>query len=217
MSTVRKLAREAVIFMLLGPVVAAFVPFVLLEKRSIPSIKSEAAQSVFAIDAAQEPPGFTPVNSVLVPLTNGMHLYVTDCAQAHPRLVPKIGQYSPSDIDTAPAQPGPAAKPLFDMTKAQPIQAVPPVQTIAPGTTNGSDCVYFDAEPWVRYGGHRDPVRLGSPVQIAIEKEYWQAYAKASQHRTENMMAAAVLSLWGFPGGLLLWVFYRLVRFAVKG
>ncbi len=52
MSTFRKTAREAVIFMLLGPVVAVLVSFVFLEKRSIASIKAEAAQSVFAIDAA---------------------------------------------------------------------------------------------------------------------------------------------------------------------
>jgi hypothetical protein len=89
---------------------------------------------------------------------------------------------------------------------------------IPPGATNGVDCVYFDEEPWVRYGGHRDSVRLGSPAQVAIEKDYWLAYAKAkSQHRTENMMAAAVLSLWGFPAGIMVWLFYRLVRFAVKG
>jgi hypothetical protein len=84
MSTFRKTAREAVIFMLLGPVVAVLVCFMFLQKRSIANIKAEATQSVFAIDAAQEPVGFTPVNSVLVPLTNGMQLNVTDCAQAHP-------------------------------------------------------------------------------------------------------------------------------------
>src|SRR5713101_6062451 len=220
MSTFRKAAREAVIFMLLSRVVAVLVSFVFLEKRSIASIKAEAAQSVFAIDAAQEPAGFRPVNSVLVPLTNGVQLYVTDCSQAHPNdisagPVPKTGRYSPSDIDAAPAQHAPGAKPLFDMSKAQPIQAVPP---IPPGATNGSDCVYFDEEPWVHYGGHRDPVHLGSPVQVVIEKDYWRAYAKAKgQHRTENMMTAAVLSLWGFPSGIVVWLFYRLVRFAVKG
>jgi len=101
------------------------------------------------------------------------------------------------------------------MSKAQPIQAVP---RIPPGATNGSDCVYFDEEPWVRYGGYREPVHLGGPAQVAIEKEYWQAYAKAKgHHRIENMMAAAGLSLWGFPAGIIVWLFYRLVRFAQKG
>jgi hypothetical protein len=35
MSALRKTAREAVIFMLLGPVVAAVISFMFLEKRSI--------------------------------------------------------------------------------------------------------------------------------------------------------------------------------------
>ena len=211
MSTFRKTAREAVIFMLLGPVVAVLVFFVFLQKRSIASIKAEATQSVFAIDAAQEPVGFTPVNSVLVSLTNGMQLYVTDCAQAHPWVVSSV------PLDSKPTDLPAGLKPL------------PPVDSgsmrferIPPGATNGSDCVYFSLddrdEKFRQLGGRMVSVRLGDENQIAIEKDYWLAYAKAkSQHRTENAIAAAFLSLWGFPAGIIVWLFYRLVRFAVKG
>ena len=195
MSTFRKTAREAVIFMLLGPVVAVLVSFVFLEKRTIASIKAEAAQSVFAIDAVQEPAGFTPVNSVLVPLTNGVKLYVTDCNQAH-----QLDWFE----QNAPNKSG-------NVTKAQTTVRVP-------AGAHGGDCVYFANDPFRQYGGFLTSVPLGEENQVAIEKDYWLAFAKAkSQHRTENMVAAAVLSLWGFPGGLILWVFYRLVRFAVKG
>jgi len=51
-----------------------------------------------------------------------------------------------------------------------------------------------------------------------VEKEYWAAYKK-SEH--ETLLRSAVVSLesglWGFAGGIGIWAFYRLVRFAVKG
>jgi len=78
----RKTAREAAIFMLLGPVVAAPAVFAFFQHRNVEDVKTEAARGVYAIDAVQEPAGFTPVNSVLVPLTNGVKLYVADCSQA---------------------------------------------------------------------------------------------------------------------------------------
>jgi hypothetical protein len=91
---------------------------------------------------------------------------------------------------------------------------------VRPGA-HGGDCVYF-TDPFrdeaAEYGGHMAEAVLGDENQIAIEKDYWQAYAKAKrQHRTENMVAAAMLSLWGFPAGIIVWLFYRLIRFAVKG
>lgn len=179
----RKLAREAVIFMLLGPIVAAPAVFAFFQHRSVGDVKTEAARSVHAIDAVQEPAGFRPINSVLVPLTNGVKLYVTDCNQAH-QLV------------------------WFD-------QNAPP-----PGA-HGGDCVYF-SDPYQKElqqsGGRLASISLGDENQVAIEKDYWLAYSKAkSQHRIENAMAAVVLSLWGFPAGIIVWLFYRLVRFAVKG
>jgi hypothetical protein len=214
MNTFRKTAREAVIFMLLGPVVAAPAVFGFLQHRSVEDVKTEAAREIYAIDAASEnprpPAGFTPVNSVSVPLTNAMQLYVTDCSQAHPWVVSSVPANSkPSDLPS-----GLTALPSVDSGSKK-------LERLPPGSTNGSDCVYFTNEfsgLEEKYGGHLVSVPLGDENQVAIEKDYWLAYAKAkNQHRTENMMAAAVLGLWGFPAGIIVWLFYRLIRFAVKG
>lgn len=181
----RKIAREAVVFMLLGPVVVAIVAFTMFERHSTADAKKAAAIAVYASEVPPFPPppppqGFEPIYPVVqVPLTNGVVLYVTDCAQVHP-----------SATETSPA----------------------------PGTTNGSDCVYFEDFPWVRYGGPREPERLGDPVQVAVEKAYWEMYQNAkSQHRVTSAIKAAFLSLWGFPAGIIVWIFYRLIIFAVKG
>jgi hypothetical protein len=68
--------------MLLGPVVAAPAVFGFLQHRGVEDVEADAARGVYAIDVASEnprpPTGFTPVNSVLVPLINGVQLYVTD-------------------------------------------------------------------------------------------------------------------------------------------
>src|ERR1039458_3077458 len=83
MSTFRKTAREAVIFTLLGPVVVGPAVFAFVQHRSVEDVKAVAARAVYA-DLASVPRGITPDNSVLVPLTNGVQLYVEDCSQAHP-------------------------------------------------------------------------------------------------------------------------------------
>jgi hypothetical protein len=207
----RKIAREAVIFMLLGPIAAVLVAFIYLERQSAEVFKAEAARGVYAIDAAQEPAGFTPVNSVLVPLTNGVRLYVTDCAQAHPWVVSSV----PANNKPADLPAGLTPLPSVDSATAR-FERIPPGAHL-----EGGNCVHF-SDPYQKelqqLGGRLSSIPLGDENQVAIEKDYWQAYAKAkSQHRIENMVAAGVLSLWGFPTGIIIWLFYRLVRFAVKG
>jgi len=51
-----------------------------------------------------------------------------------------------------------------------------------------------------------------------IKKEYWDAYKK-SEHETllRSGMVSLESGLWGFAGGIGIWAFSRLVRFAVKG
>jgi hypothetical protein len=208
MSAFRKTAREAVIFMLLGPVVAAPALFTFLQRRSVPEIKADAARAVYAFNVDSLPRGSTLENSVLVPLTNGVQLYVTDCAQAHPWV-----------ISSTPAKP---ADPPAGLTSLPTVDSGPKnFEQIPPGATNGTDCVYFKnkfSELEQKYGGRLVSVPLGEENQIAIEREYWQAYATAkSRHRVENAIESAFLSLWGFPAAIIVWLFYRLVRFAVKG
>ena len=70
-----------------------------------------------------------------------------------------------------------------------------------------NDCFRFDGQ---------EPVTLGTAKQVAIEKEYWAAY-KNSRDVGGCALWSSVMGLWGFAGGLVLWLFYRLVRFAVRG
>jgi hypothetical protein len=191
MSTFRKIAREAVIFMLLGPVVVAIVAFAVSMKGSTANAKSAAAKAVYAYEALPPPPGFIPDDPVIqVPLTNGTLLFVTDCNRKHPWIV----------------------------TTESPTGTVTKTSRCPPGASNGVDCFYFSEGPWVEHGGQPDPERLGSPAQVAIEEQYWLAYRKAkNQNRAAAAIEAAFLSLWGFPAGIVVWIFYRLVRFAVKG
>ncbi len=225
MRTFRKLARELVIFMLLGPIVAAPASFAFFEHRSVEVVKAEAAQAVYAINAASLSHYGLAVNDhILVPLTNGEKLFVMDCSQAHPS--------DAGVLHVIHSEPLPETKPSVRKPPDIDNDAIAkengaissesaPILPIPPGSTNGSDCFYFTF-PKLDSGKWHDvrplSVSLGDENQIAIEEEYWQAYAKAkSQHRNEDMTAAAVLGLWGFPAGIMGWLFYRLVRFAVKG
>lgn len=202
-STFRKLAREAVIFMLLGLVAGVLVAFVVLEIQSAGDVKKDAAKAVYAYEAPPPPPGYELVEPVVqVPLTNGVLLFVTDCGRAHPADLP--AWLVP--LESASANAPHTSK---DSNKSVPVPL---------GSTNGIDCVYFENFPWVRYGGQRDPERLGSPTQVAIEKMYWQAYAKSKrEHMLGNGVWSLIVGCCGFATGLVIWLFYRLVRFAVKG
>jgi hypothetical protein len=101
MSTVRKLAREAVIFMLFGLVVGVFVAFVFFERSSAGDVRKTAAGAVYAYEAPPLPAGYRPdPPAVQVPLTNGILLFVTDCNRAHPWII--VDPKSP----TMPARAG---------------------------------------------------------------------------------------------------------------
>jgi hypothetical protein len=52
----RKLLREAVIFMLLGPVVVGMAALIYLNRQSTVEIKAEAAKSVYATELPSPPP-----------------------------------------------------------------------------------------------------------------------------------------------------------------
>jgi hypothetical protein len=139
-----------------------------------------------------------PIDTVEVPLMNGTVLHARRCA---PRFVP----ISPPTS-----------------------QAQKPVGQLRPFTTNPlplrslgytSDCRYFSNSYYEleRKLGGRLSVPLGSADQVAIEKDYWAAYSKARRRNLGIGMGSLALSVWGFPAGLGIWAFYRLVRFAIKG
>jgi len=82
--TMRKIAREAVIFMLLGPILVTPVVFFILEKDDVWTIRTRAALAVNAVDLSHKPRGYRAAYSVEVPLTDGVKLDVIDCNQVHP-------------------------------------------------------------------------------------------------------------------------------------
>ena len=189
----REFAREAVIFILLGPIAAIVPAFIHFQRQSLGDIKYVAARSIYAAERDKPDPDFIPIYSVAVPLTTGDTLYVTDCGQLYPSVATN-GAASDKPSNTAPTT----------------VQFVP-------GSTNGKDCVYFDDEIYTR-GGHLNSVTLGSKNQIAIEQAYWAAFAKARHHQAyASAVMAGFLSLWGIPAGFVVWICYRLIRFAAEG
>lgn len=80
----RKIAREAVVFMLLGPIVVGIAFFAFMESSADSKAKTRAASAVNAEDVSLKPIGYQAGKSVAVPLTNGTKLQVLDCAQVHP-------------------------------------------------------------------------------------------------------------------------------------
>jgi hypothetical protein len=196
---------------------------------------------------------------VLVPLTNGTKLFVTDCNQAHQldwfdqnapnktanvtkaqtdsaevilrsAKIDEITRIAVRDAFRQSKNEDELASQLEKMNIPQKVKADlwEAKHSFSVGAANGSvrvrpgahggDCVYFSDPLFQQLGGRLSAIPLGDENQVAIEKDYWLGYAKVkSQDRSENMMMAAVLSLWGFPLGIIVWLFYRLVRFAVKG
>jgi len=176
---VRKLAREATIFALLGMLVAITALFIFAELRDRTNAKNEAAKAVhadmdwFAVHSSK------PAPTVSVPLSNGTVLHVRRCG----------------------------AGDIFDRI----------VAAINPG-----DCRTFseDREDGQarEVGGELISVPLGDANQVAIEKDYWTAYRNSRHQRMAGEVLRALLfGSLGFPAGIALWIFYRLVRFAIQG
>lgn len=75
---------------------------------------------------------------------------------------------------------------------------------------NPGDCTEF-SDPFTS-------ISLGQPQQIVIEKDYWTAYKSMRHHALgTEVWISLFYGLCGLLAGLVLWIFYRLVRFAVKG
>jgi len=128
-----------------------------------------------------------------------------------------ISQSLKADLWEAKRATSPRHAPLFDMSKAQPIQGVPAGVTLELAEAD-KNCRNF-SDPFAKFGGRGDPlvsVPLGNADQVAIEKDYWTAYNKSRSY-AGSAVGSLLGGLRGFPVGLGLWVFYRLVRFAVKG
>ena len=186
----RKLAREATIFALLGLLVATIGVFVNLDMHDRANARQAACWAVHAVmdnsDAHNTPgivlrPGYEDGKPVVpltvkVPLTNGTVLHIRPC-------------------DEGPNPNLPAGF-VFDQ----------------------DDCKHF-SDPFDGRSSVWPPasVPLGNADQVAIEKDYWAAYNANRNIGWRTILGSLFFGLWGFPAGLGLWMFYRLVWFAVKG
>jgi hypothetical protein len=201
----RKLAREAVIFCLLGCLLTVIAAFVVLERgeraRAI-SLAKSAVHAEVELDYSSFQPipaGSTvagpAINFVKVPLTNGMLLSVRQCP----------------DLDISAG-----------LVKANGDADLAFQQAYKRSEEQKNDCRYFD-DPYgklaAEFGGRLVSVPLGDPNQVSIEKDYWAAYQKGMHGTILNSLTVSGLAglLYGFLAGLGMWCLYRLLRFAVKG
>ena len=167
---IRKLAREATIFALLGMALGAIGAYVFMDYEDRTNAIYQATIAVHGgMDWTVHTQHSQPTHTVQVPLTNGAVLYVRRCEPE-----------------------GPWAK--YEVSKP--------------------DCRKFITDPIAI----RDAVPLGHADQVIIEKDYWAAYKRARHYDLGGQLLGSLyIGLLGFPAGLALWIFYRLVRFAVKG
>ncbi len=183
----RKLAREAVIFCLLGSILAAIAALVIVERQAIGAAKSEAAAR--AVHGILVPTGITPDDSAgahyaAVPLTNGIRLYVRACID--PQQPPSK---PPNLLDTLYEQDH-DCRYFYDGSAREVAQFGGWPAAISLGD---SDQVSIEKDYWTAYKSvKRWPV-------------------------PENLMISALFGLYGFPAGFVLWCLYRLVRFAIFG
>jgi hypothetical protein len=82
--------QKGLAVMLIGAFVGWACAFVIFEWRGTAMAKEEATRAVYATTSSDKvepgplPPGWVPVNSIRVPLSTGIQLYVADCDQLHP-------------------------------------------------------------------------------------------------------------------------------------
>lgn len=174
----RKLAREATIFALLGMVVATVGIFVKLDMDDRAEAKLAARRAVHAllsdphfevqisVSYSSKAVPILPVPQdlhVSVPLTNGTVLFIHACG------------------------------------------------------VDSKDCRNFSETNKEQFRRAHLNVPLGDADQIAIERDYRAAYKAKREGVGTVFLGSLLFGLWGFPAGFVLWIFYRLVRFAVKG
>jgi hypothetical protein len=110
------------------------------------------------------------------------------------------------------AVPVPPGAVLADTLPAGSMLAPPVASSVI------TDCRTFSDASKEEFGAPSHlALSLGSTDQAAIEKDYWDAYKAKREVGWGIILWSLFLGLWGFPAGLGLWIFYRLVRFAVKG
>jgi hypothetical protein len=192
---VRKIAREAVIFLLIGMVVGSTLAVSVHFKRSRQSAKLDAAKSIHAqlLSYANLPQSKIPPHTVAVPFSDGAVAYVVDCAQM---------------IAAAKGD-------VFDKTAKESELGIP--SQAPPSGTILRRCVYFSNAFFDKFGGVISAVSMGSQEQRAIEATYRNKYEEEKWWGENYFATATGGALIGALTSLFLWMLYRLVYFAIKG
>ena len=208
--TMQKLAREATIFALLGLIIGIIGVFVAMDSDDKAAAKEKAAQAVHAstpqwqirLDFSKAPVQ-SVTNIVLVPLRSGMVLLVRRCPGPIP--IPPVARLGEA----------------VESRKQNIFDELAKNDELAKDDKNCRNFSFSGSNSHAYYLGDSLSltVPLGDADQVAIEKDYWIAYRNSRrQHFAGEMLGSLFLGgLYGFPAGLGLWMFYRLVRFAVKG
>jgi hypothetical protein len=182
-TTIRKLAREAVIFALLG-MLAAIIGAV--------TILDSSARSAARFYAASRVHGFFPVQ--------------LDMSKSQPIPPPPAG-FNVSVMSVPIGSRMLNVRVCLDSDKTR--------DAFTEAAEEMNDCRYV-YDPFKELGGVLTD--LGPKHKAEIASEYWAAYRQSIHDaRIVNVLPCLLVGLYGFPAGLGLWLFYRLVRFAIKG
>jgi hypothetical protein len=200
----RKIAREAVIFALLGALVAS-VWFLIQETESFRRAEAERAQSDVRDAAASDDPAF----KILFNAQNAEHEIRTEAWRIFWE-----------------------SKDMKEFTRhLDPLNLPQPVKTDLRNAKNQCFPDFIPVKAWDKYG---NPVLPAGLVPIYCDKipsppagyhldfpdslRWPQLHATRLQVLMHSVPPALFTGLIvGFPGGLGVWLFYRLVRFAIQG
>jgi len=158
-STIRRLCREAVIFMLVGLVLASVGSFLYLRHNAVRDIKTRMETIKTAKAEADHPP------------------------------VPTVGQ----------------------------ILRDPKFRTLS-SDAQGSILSYLDPKyaALTPEGQQSVLAHLDTLKPVPLDLSEWQVVSEDVDYQS-LAETSALFGIYGFAGGFLVWLFYRLVRFAVKG
>lgn len=185
--TFRAVAREAVIFSLLGMALAGVGAIITAVLYAREAGKSAAREAVHG--SLPPPIGYRVDNSIEVPLSDGTVLFVADCDQVHAK-DDIFDEAARANARTSEPLPGTIESDcvIFEDNFFKKFGGQ--LSAVKLGDVNQ---VAIEKDYWQSYMQTRDMILKGDAVAVLL------------------------VSLAGFPAGFVIWGFYRVVRFAVEG